>query len=145
SSRHWVIHSGSSFLAESARMVSSSSPGGRLSDSISVMKPASYLRPSCAWIASLAIGASRKGATGAGDRGPEMDAVTSVAMGAAYSLLCVGEAHVDALRVGLGRGGRRWGQHLRERDPAQCIHHHVVDAPPVGAYAALAFDRAVAR
>jgi hypothetical protein len=36
-------------------MVSSSRPGGRESDSISVMKPAEYLRPSCSWISRLGV------------------------------------------------------------------------------------------
>ena len=38
--RHWVIHSGSPFLALMARTTDSSKPGGKVSDSMSVTNPA---------------------------------------------------------------------------------------------------------
>src|SRR5690606_33413822 len=132
-------------------MVSSSSPAGRLSDSMSVTKPASYLRPSWAWISRFWSGAVR---------GPAPDervgagvSVMSVAMGAAYCPVSlngsgVGQAHVDAPggRGDFGGGVRWWHavDHLGQGDLAQCVDHHVVDPAPVGAHAALVLDRAVA-
>src|SRR5688572_9022517 len=103
-------------------MTSSSRPGGRLSDSMSVTKPASYLRPSCSWISRFSR-FSR----------------ISVAMGAAYSS---SQVQVDA-PAGWFVGW--WGEHLRQGDLAQRFHHHVVDVPPVGAHAAGLLDAAVAR
>jgi hypothetical protein len=49
SRRHSSIHSGSPFLAEIKRMVSSERPLGAYSCSMSVMKPCSYFSSSFTW------------------------------------------------------------------------------------------------
>src|SRR5207342_3004378 len=118
-----------------ARMTSSSRPGGKDSDSMAVTKPASYLRPSCSRISRLV------------SAGSSMMLVGMVSVAMATDCLCVGEAQVDALRgiwAGFGFAVWRWRQHLREGDAAQGVDHHVVDAVPVGSYAAGLFDAAVA-
>src|SRR5690606_16102089 len=120
--RHSVIHSGSSFFADRARMVSSSRPGGRESDSMSVMKPAEYLRPSCSWISRLGVSSVTT------------VSMMSVAMGAACGSGDDSGRNGAALGVvNKGKGG----EDLGEGDRTQCLGHHVVDQPPAAACAAL--------
>src|SRR5690606_15835751 len=107
-------------------MMSSERPGGSESDSISVTKPAEYLRPSCAWISAFSVGA----------------VVSMMALWLVIVLSsCVRQPHGDRLAR---RSRRRGCEHLGQADPAQGVRHHVVDPPPVGAHAAGILDPALA-
>jgi len=54
-SRHWSMNSGSCFLAEMTRTISSFSPGGIVSVSMSEVKPYLYSLLTNSWMVSVAV------------------------------------------------------------------------------------------